>query len=70
MEPNGLKNPPANAEDTRVGVRSLGLEDPLEEYMAAHILILVYQVFLPGKSLGQRNLEDYSPWGPKRVRHD
>ena len=27
-------------------------------------------VFLPGKSHGQRNLEGYSPWGLKRVRHD
>ena len=27
-------------------------------------------VFLPGKSLGQRSLEGYSPWGCKRVRHD
>ena len=27
-------------------------------------------VFLPGKSRGQRNLEDHSPWGCKRVRHD
>ena len=35
-------------------VRSLGLEDPLEEGMATH---------LPGESQGQRNLEGYSPWG-------
>ena len=27
-------------------------------------------VFLPGKSHGQRSLEDYSPWGQKRVGHD
>ena len=27
-------------------------------------------VFLPGKSHGQRSLAGYSPWGPKRVRHD
>ena len=27
-------------------------------------------VFLPGKSHGQRILEGYSPWGPKRVRHN
>ena len=25
---------------------------------------------LPGESLGQRNLADYSQWGCKRVRHD
>ena len=27
-------------------------------------------VFLPGKCHGQRNLEGYSPWGHKRVKHD
>ena len=27
-------------------------------------------VFLPGKSLEQRSLASYSPWGCKRVRHD
>ena len=27
-------------------------------------------VFLPGKSQGQRSLADYSPLGPKKVRHD
>ena len=26
-------------------------------------------VFLPGESHGQKNLVDYSPWGPKRVGH-
>ena len=27
-------------------------------------------VFLPGKSHGQRSLAGYSPWGPKKVKHD
>ena len=27
-------------------------------------------VFFPGKSHGQRILEDYSPWGYRRVKHD
>ena len=27
-------------------------------------------VFMPGKSHGQRSLVGYSPWGPKRVRHE
>ena len=27
-------------------------------------------VFLPGKSLGQRSLAGYSPWGHKRFGHD
>ena len=34
-----VKNPPANAGD-EMWVRSLGLEDPLEEGMAAHSSIL------------------------------
>ena len=38
-------------------VRSLGQENPLEEEMATH------SVFLPGKSHGQRRLEDCSPEG-------
>ena len=37
-------------------IRSLGLEDPLEEGMTT------YPVFLPGESLGQRSLAGYSPW--------
>ena len=28
------------------------------------------QYSLPGKFHGQRSLEDYSPWGRKRGRHD
>ena len=28
------------------------------------------QVFLPGKSHGQRSLIGYSPWGHKRIAHD
>ena len=40
-------------------VRSLDREDPLEEGMATHSIILAWQ------SLGQRSLEGYSPWGPK-----
>ena len=27
-------------------------------------------VLLPGRSLGERSLVGYSPWGRKRVRHD
>ena len=40
-------------------VRSLGLEDPLEEEMATT------PVFLLGKSHGQRSLVGYSPQGCK-----
>ena len=38
-------------------------EYPMEE-MATSL------VFLPGKSHGQRSLEDYSPWGHKGIGHD
>ena len=41
------------------GVRSLGLEDPLEKEMATT------PVLLPGKSHGWRSMVGYSPWGPK-----
>ena len=40
-------------------VQSFGQEDPLEKGMAPYFSILA------GKSLGQRNLEGYSPLGPK-----
>ena len=45
-------------------VQSLGQEDPLEKEWKPT------PVFLPGKSLGQRSLAGYSPWGHKRVRHN
>ena len=40
-------------------VQSLGQEDPLEKEWKPT------PVFLPGKSLGQRSLTGYSPWGCK-----
>ena len=40
-------------------VRSLGLEDPLEEGMATHSSILDWRIH------GQRSLAGYSPWGHK-----
>ena len=39
-----VKNPPANAGDIRMRVRSLGQEDPLEEGMATHSRILAWRV--------------------------
>jgi len=42
-------------------VQSVGQEDPLEKEMATT------PVFLPGKSHGQRSLEDYSPWDHKEL---
>ena len=44
-------------------VPPLDWED-LEEEMATHSSILV---FLPGESLGQRNLVSYSPWRCKQL---
>ena len=58
-----VKNPPANAEDIEMQVRSLGQEDPLEEGRAAHSSTLA------GESHGRRSLVDYSPRG-RRVGHD
>ena len=49
-----VKNLPAMQETQEMQVRSLGLEDPLEEEMATHSSIL------PGKSHGQRSLVGYS----------
>ena len=51
-----IKNPPAMQE---TWVRSLGLENPLENGMATT------PVFLPGESHGQRSLVGCSPWDRK-----
>ena len=51
-----VKNLPAMQETQ---VRSLGWEDPLEKEWQP------IPVSLPGKSHGQRNLVDCSPWGCK-----
>ena len=48
-----VKNPPTMQETQ---VQFLGPEDLLEKEMATH---------LSGKSLGQRSLTGYSPWGHK-----
>ena len=45
-------------------VRSLHQENPLEKE------VTTIPVFLPGKFHGQRSVQDYSPWGINRVRHD
>ena len=58
------KNPPANAEDTEDGVPSLGQKDPWRRKWQPT------SIFLPGKSLGQRNLTGYSPQGYERVGRD
>ena len=57
-----VKKLPANAGDARDRIRSLGLEDPLEEEIATHSSILWRRkwqptpVFLPGEFHGQKSL--------------
>ena len=46
-----------------IWVQSLGQEDPLEKEMANHSSILAWEV-------PQKSLVGYSPWGPKRVKHN
>ena len=41
-------------------VWTLGQEDPLEKEMATHSSIVAWEITW---------IEDYSPWGHKRVRH-
>ena len=55
-----VKNPPANAGEYEIQVRSLGREDPLEEGMATHSSVLAWRI-----PYGQRSLDGYSPWGLK-----
>ena len=55
----GKKNLPAKQE---MQVRSLDLEDPLEEVMATHFSIVAWEIH------GQRSLVVYSPWDHKRAR--
>ena len=45
-------------------VYSLGWEDPLEEEMANHFSIFVWEI------PWTEELEGYSPWGHKRDGHD
>ena len=54
-----VKNLPAKQE---MQVRSLDLEDPLEEVMATHFSIVAWEIH------GQRSLVVYSPWDHKRAR--
>ena len=39
-----VKNPPAMQEPQKTWIRSLGLEDPLEEGMATHSSILAWRI--------------------------
>ena len=57
-----VKNPPANAGDVHL-IPRLGSSPWRRKWQPT-------QVFLPGKSHGQRSLIGYSPWGHKRIGHD
>ena len=59
-----VKNLPTMQDTKETWVQSLSQKDSLEKEMAT------IPVFLPGKSLGQRNLAGYSPWSHKKVGHD
>ena len=52
-----VKNPPANAGDSGF--------DPWVETIPWRRAWQPTPVFMPGKSLGQRSLTGYSPWGHK-----
>ena len=54
-----VKNPPANAKDTEMQVRSLGWEDPLGEGMATHSSIFAWRIPWTEEPGG------YGPWGNK-----
>ena len=56
-----MKNPPANTGDPgHVGWISRLGRYPERKWQPV-------PVFLPGKFHGQRSLEDYSPWGHKKL---
>ena len=61
---SAVKNLPAVQEPQETGVQSLGQEDPLEEYMAAHSSILAWRI--PGME------EPDGLWsmGSQRIRYD
>ena len=59
-----VKNPPANAGDTRMCVRSLGQEESLKKELATCSSILAWKV--PWTEV----TGVYGPWGHKTVRHD
>ena len=60
----GIKNLPANAGDTRVGVPSLGREDPLEEKMETQSSILSRRIPRTEEPGGLQSMRF------RRVRHD
>ena len=59
-----LKNPPAMQEVQETWVRSLGLEDPLEEGMVTHSNILAWRISWTEEPGGLQSI------GSQRVRRD
>ena len=62
---SGVTNPSANVRDAR-GAKS----NPWEGKIPWRRHWQPTPVFLPGRSHGQRDLGDYSPWGCKKVRYN
>ena len=59
-----VKVPPANAENLRMQIPSLGQEDPLEEGMATHCSIPAWRIVWTEKNGGRQSI------GLQRVKHD
>ena len=59
-----VKNPPANAGNSRNRVQSLSQEDPLEEEMATHSSILAWRI---PWTVFHGSLVGYSPWDRKEL---
>ena len=59
-----VKNPPAMQEPQETWVRSLGLENPLEEGMATHSSILSWRIPWTEEPGGLQSI------GSQRVEHD
>ena len=59
-----VKSLPANAGDIEMRVRSLGLEDPLEEVMTTHCSILAWRIPWTEETGGLQCM------GSQRVGHD
>ena len=59
-----VKNPPANAGDTEMWIRSLGWEAPLEEGMATHCSVLAWRIPWTEKPGGLQSM------GLQRTEHN
>ena len=57
-----VKNPPANAGNTRDAVQSLGQEDPREEEMATHSSFLAWETPWTGEAGGLQSMGLQKDW--------